>query len=232
MLLTINFLSTLKALYLLLAVFAFLRTTSADDIYIGNERQIRKAIQCSKLSDGNYVFGCSRFYSICSNGQEMPTSCYNGLVLNPQTNQCEYPNEVAICAGGVDQGKLYKCKEPFTCAGKSDGIYALKPCIGTYAYCSGGRQIDQPCAPGTVFNGASCVFPSECSSAPSNPANYVVNPSPESGIQPALTPLYALPAPAPSYGQPLPPTPYYQNPASPSYQAPMPPLPPYTPVAV
>ena len=64
---------------------------------LADDPQFRKHVNCKRLSDGNYVFGCSRFYSICTNGLERPMNCYDNLVLNPENNQCLPAAQVPIC---------------------------------------------------------------------------------------------------------------------------------------
>lgn len=85
--------------------------------WIIDDPQFKKPVPCYQFSNGNYVWGCSRFYSTCTNGQEHIFNCFNGLVLNPDNNQCENANNVWICHH-TQAGALYRSKDPFTCSGK------------------------------------------------------------------------------------------------------------------
>lgn len=82
----------LRASLLLLA--ALLPIATADS---SHDPQIRRRVNCKHLKDGNYVFGCNRYYSMCTNGNEHPMHCYNDLVLDPELNQCLDASDVPIC---------------------------------------------------------------------------------------------------------------------------------------
>ncbi|KAI1701598.1 chitin binding peritrophin-A domain-containing protein [Ditylenchus destructor] len=112
--------------------------------------QFRKPINCEVLTDGNYVWGCSRFYSVCANGQEHLQYCYTGLVLNPENDQCDLPKDTIPCqtAGDVN---LYKSKLPFTCNGRPDGNYEAGVCQPQYFQCIHGNRNTLPCPAGLVF---------------------------------------------------------------------------------
>ncbi|KAI1707506.1 chitin binding peritrophin-A domain-containing protein [Ditylenchus destructor] len=112
--------------------------------------QFRKPINCKVLTDGNYVWGCSRFYSVCANGQEHSLYCYTGLVFNPDNDQCDLPKDTIPCqtAGDVN---LYKSKLPFTCNGRPDGKYEAGLCQPQYFQCIHGIRNTLPCPMGLVF---------------------------------------------------------------------------------
>ncbi|KAI1704288.1 chitin binding peritrophin-A domain-containing protein [Ditylenchus destructor] len=112
--------------------------------------QFRKPINCDVLTDGNYVWGCSRFYSVCANGVEHSQYCYTGLVLNPENDQCDMPKDTIPCqtAGDVN---LYKSKLPFTCNGRPDGNYEAGVCQPQYFQCIHGNRNTLPCPAGLVF---------------------------------------------------------------------------------
>uniref|UniRef100_A0A183C2N0 Chitin-binding type-2 domain-containing protein n=1 Tax=Globodera pallida TaxID=36090 RepID=A0A183C2N0_GLOPA len=81
-----------------------------------NDRQLRKPVNCEMLKEGNYVWDCSSYYSICTNGRELPMECYSGLKLNPNTNQCDAPNAVEQCHKKRGTGDtLYRAVDPFNC---------------------------------------------------------------------------------------------------------------------
>uniref|UniRef100_A0A915EF02 Chitin-binding type-2 domain-containing protein n=1 Tax=Ditylenchus dipsaci TaxID=166011 RepID=A0A915EF02_9BILA len=131
-------------------VVLFTSSASAALMALVSDPQFRRRINCAKLKDGNYVFGCSRFYSICTNGHEHPMNCVEGLVLNPSNDQCNAPRDVTICKKSGD-ANLYRSKDPFTCAGRVDGNYEAQICSSFYYQCLGGQQFERPCPQGLAY---------------------------------------------------------------------------------
>lgn len=132
-----------------------------------NEPQFRKAVNCAVLPDGNYVWGCSRFYSICTNGREYAMECYAGLKLNPDNNQCESMAVISACQNGKSS-TLYRSKDPFVCV--QDGFFEAAACSAAYIQCSQGRRFDLTCPVGLVFNAVKgvCDYSSNCKKKSSN----------------------------------------------------------------
>jgi len=56
-------------------------------------------LNCSQRPDGHYVWGCSSFYVVCSNGMGLVRDCPNPEenMFNPETNSCQARNETGIC---------------------------------------------------------------------------------------------------------------------------------------
>uniref|UniRef100_A0A914I384 Chitin-binding type-2 domain-containing protein n=1 Tax=Globodera rostochiensis TaxID=31243 RepID=A0A914I384_GLORO len=134
-----------------------------------NDRQLRKAVNCEMLKEGNYVWDCSSYYSICTNGRELPMECYSGLKLNPNTNQCDAPNAVEQCHKKRGTGDtLYRAVDPFNCQEYPDGDYEASACSTKFYICSNGQKHDKDCPPGLVFNGntRACDFKSKCHKKP------------------------------------------------------------------
>jgi hypothetical protein len=144
---TIHSSRTMKSLLLsLLALCCLIPAAFAD----GGEPQIRKKVSCAKLEDGNYVWGCSRAYSMCANGVEYKAKCQPNLVLNPDTNQCQSQRETPICK--LADERLYKAKDPFSCSNAPEnGLYEAGPCSNFYISCNDGQRHDLECPSGTVF---------------------------------------------------------------------------------
>lgn len=62
------------------------------------------------------MWGCSGFYSICDNGNEVPVTCFGELVLNPKNNFCDHRANVPACKDPTaTRNTLYRSKDPFTC---------------------------------------------------------------------------------------------------------------------
>uniref|UniRef100_A0A183BWG3 Chitin-binding type-2 domain-containing protein n=1 Tax=Globodera pallida TaxID=36090 RepID=A0A183BWG3_GLOPA len=134
-----------------------------------NDRQLRKPVNCEMLKEGNYVWDCSSYYSICTNGRELPMECYSGLKLNPNTNQCDAPNAVEQCHKKRGTGDtLYRAVDPFNCQEYPDGDYESSACSTKFYKCSNGHTHDKDCPPGLVFNGntRACDFKSKCHKKP------------------------------------------------------------------
>jgi hypothetical protein len=135
-----------------------------------NEPQFRKPVNCANLSDGIYVWGCSRFYSVCSNGKELAMNCFAGLKLNPDNNQCDEPKSIHICnsQSSAAAAQLFRSKEPFTCEGKPDATFEAGPCSANYIQCTHGKRFDQTCPNGLLYNAKSgvCDFASKCRKSP------------------------------------------------------------------
>ncbi|KAL3104505.1 hypothetical protein niasHT_028928 [Heterodera trifolii] len=134
-----------------------------------NDRQLRKPVNCELLKDGNYVWDCSSYYSICANGRELPMECYSGLKLNPNTNQCDTPSSVDPChRKNRHSNVLYRAADPFNCQEKPDGDYEASACSTIYYTCVRGRKHDKHCPPGLVYNRHArvCDFASKCHKKP------------------------------------------------------------------
>ncbi|KAF7635165.1 hypothetical protein Mgra_00005450 [Meloidogyne graminicola] len=218
-------------------------------VYSG-EPQFRNPVNCANLPDGNYVWGCSRFYSICTNGREIPMHCYQNLKLNPGTNQCEEPSTIPICinGGSIYSNQLYRAKDPFTCQNKKDGEYESSVCSSTYITCDNGRKIERTCPYGLAYNqkAGACDRKEKCKSDKGAPPGFgnsrkmkisfnnfedAFDPfgsSYRSYAPPAyVPPVYAPPAYAPPKPTPPPPPPPSQpyGPANPPSYGPTPPPP-------
>uniref|UniRef100_A0A914NHC6 Chitin-binding type-2 domain-containing protein n=1 Tax=Meloidogyne incognita TaxID=6306 RepID=A0A914NHC6_MELIC len=219
------------------------------------EPQFRNPVNCANLPDGNYVWGCSRFYSICTNGRELAMNCYHNLKLNPGTNQCEEPQSIPICAdgGSAYSHQLYRAKDPFTCDGKPNGEYESSVCSSTYITCDNGKKIERECPYGLAYNqkAGACDRKEKCKTDKGAPGQgnvrrmrasspfedsfggYEAPISKFAGGPPAFVPpIYAPPAYGPT-PQPNPPTttkppPVYipVTPAPPAYIPPQQPAPP------
>uniref|UniRef100_A0A915DTY2 Chitin-binding type-2 domain-containing protein n=1 Tax=Ditylenchus dipsaci TaxID=166011 RepID=A0A915DTY2_9BILA len=148
---------------LLWALLLLVILSIANAAAAGSDPQFRRRINCEKLKDGNYVFGCSRFYSMCTNGIEYPMHCFDNLVINPANNQCDAPKDVSICQKSGDT-KLYRSKDPFTCTGRVDGNYEAQICSAFYYQCLGGQQFERPCPQGLAYSPKQnvCDFIDKC----------------------------------------------------------------------
>ncbi|KAL7072621.1 hypothetical protein ACQ4LE_008000, partial [Meloidogyne hapla] len=222
------------------------------------EPQFRNPVNCANLPDGNYVWGCSRFYSICTNGRELAMNCYHNLKLNPGTNQCEEPHSIPICASGGSAyaHQLYRAKDPFTCNNKPNGEYESSVCSSTYITCDNGKKIERECPYGLAYNqkAGACDRKEKCKPDKGAPvhgnvrkmrASFPFNPFEDSfggfeapsfrfapGPPAYVPPVYAPPAYAPPPTTTPPPVYVPATPAPPSYVPPQQPAPPaYAPPA-
>ncbi|KAH7702867.1 Protein C39D10.7, partial [Aphelenchoides avenae] len=185
-----------------------------------DESQFRKPVNCRSRDNGNFVWGCSQFYSMCDNGQEVPMQCFSDLVLNPKNNFCDRRANVPACKDpSATRDTLYKAKDPFTCDRKRDGQYAKDDCSAEYILCNHGNQQILRCPPGTFYDPKEdvCGWPAEIagcnpdssSSASAEDDIIVERGSSRSSSQGRPQPSVELPQPPsgqpePSEGQPQP----------------------------
>lgn len=134
------------------------------------------------------MFGCSRFWSICSNGQEYPMQCISGLVLDPTNDQCLAPSEVITCAPNRSPDQLYRSQDPFSCAKRPDGNYAAGPCAGQYFQCHQGNRNAMPCPASLVYNEANsaCDYLENCRATLKDSGPKLELVSPQGNRQPDL----------------------------------------------
>uniref|UniRef100_A0AC34PX26 Chitin-binding type-2 domain-containing protein n=1 Tax=Panagrolaimus sp. JU765 TaxID=591449 RepID=A0AC34PX26_9BILA len=167
--------------------------------------QFRPQIDCGRLGNGNYVYGCSATFYQCANGEAHPQICHRSLVLDPEQNACEIPAKVAVCQGDKMQNpSIVRAKDPFNCQGKPAGMYFLD-CSGAYAYCDGAGNLGRrTCPAGTALDEARamCDWPANVPACNKNIKHEKRNSGPPTLPRTAgeMTPQVPMGVAAPGYG--------------------------------
>jgi len=144
---------------------------------------------CANTAGGNVADpdSCECFYA-CSNGVGSKGCCSNGLIFNPNTGYCDWPYNYECGSSSTDAPAASSSDAPgttqapvtteapatttqapvvtttqssgaFTCDGKADGNYADPEDCTVFHMCGAGTDYVKQCAPGLVFDGKVCNWP-------------------------------------------------------------------------
>uniref|UniRef100_A0A914ZDS0 Chitin-binding type-2 domain-containing protein n=1 Tax=Panagrolaimus superbus TaxID=310955 RepID=A0A914ZDS0_9BILA len=141
----------IKWLICLLAVGAF---TYGNAFRSGTGQQMKPKLNCTEVGNGNFVYGCSKVFWMCSNGILYSQQCHSELFFDPVSNACEREENIELCntQNSTDLHKPSKATEAFNCKGKVDSAYELAPCLYRFAHCKNGFVFYEGCPTGTVYD--------------------------------------------------------------------------------
>uniref|UniRef100_A0AC35U5R4 Chitin-binding type-2 domain-containing protein n=1 Tax=Rhabditophanes sp. KR3021 TaxID=114890 RepID=A0AC35U5R4_9BILA len=144
-------------------------TTQAPTTPPNFQREIneRRALNCRKLGDGNWVFGCSDYFWTCRDNNAFRMNCPANLYFNPSRNQCQYEQNVELCTDPeLRESMIPKQAIPeFSCEGKRNGFYTKGYCDGNYLRCHDGFLTNHRCPSELEFDvkKSACVYKNDVS---------------------------------------------------------------------
>uniref|UniRef100_A0A0K0FFZ5 Chondroitin proteoglycan 2 n=1 Tax=Strongyloides venezuelensis TaxID=75913 RepID=A0A0K0FFZ5_STRVS len=121
---------------------------------------------CVDKADGFYDFQCSSDYYSCFSGFGTKQTCPTGTKFDIQSQECNFPTEIAACGGStspkVEQPVFAPIEVNPFCVGKENGYYALE-CSRKYYSCLDEIAVQMNCPAGLVYDDKfkQCLTPEE-----------------------------------------------------------------------
>uniref|UniRef100_A0AC34G0F4 Chitin-binding type-2 domain-containing protein n=1 Tax=Panagrolaimus sp. ES5 TaxID=591445 RepID=A0AC34G0F4_9BILA len=140
----------IKWLICLLAVGAYVNAIRSGS----TGPQMKPKLNCTEVGNGNFVYGCSKVFWMCSNGILYSQQCHSELFFDPVSNACERQENIELCTSqnATNLHKPSKATEAFNCKGKLDSSYQLAPCLQRFAHCKNELVFYEGCPTGTVYD--------------------------------------------------------------------------------